>query len=106
LICDSCILPKYPTKSNGLPIDYHTQDFVEVIRQAEPDGLDAVFDGMSGDYFKRGYSLLKRGGILVGYGIAKKFPILEAAQANKPLESGQVIGNIVLLAPELVLNSQ
>jgi NADPH:quinone reductase-like Zn-dependent oxidoreductase len=34
--------------------------------------------------------------------IAKKFPILEAAEANALLESGQVIGNIVLLAPELL----
>jgi NADPH:quinone reductase-like Zn-dependent oxidoreductase len=34
--------------------------------------------------------------------IAAKFPILEAAQANALLESGQVIGNIVLLAPELL----
>jgi NADPH:quinone reductase-like Zn-dependent oxidoreductase len=34
--------------------------------------------------------------------IAKKFPILEAAKANELLESGQVIGNIVLLAPELL----
>jgi hypothetical protein len=34
--------------------------------------------------------------------IAKKFPILEAAQANALLESGQVIGNVVLVAPELL----
>jgi NADPH:quinone reductase-like Zn-dependent oxidoreductase len=145
------------------PIDYHTQDFVEVIRQKEPGGLDAVFDGMGGDYFKRGYSVLRRGGTLVGYAnplsvsrtlkhlgqvvlfdllpngksaryygtgisrlnrrpfledwatlfklleegqikpiIAAKFPILEAAQANELLESGCVIGNVVLLAPELM----
>jgi hypothetical protein len=32
----------------------------------------------------------------------KKFPILVAAQANALLESGQVVGNIVLLAPELL----
>ena len=50
------------------PIDYHTEDFSQVIRQKEPDGLDAVFDGMAGDYFKRGFSLLRRGGTLVGYG--------------------------------------
>jgi NADPH:quinone reductase-like Zn-dependent oxidoreductase len=31
--------------------------------------------------------------------IEKKFPILEAAQANVLLESGQVTGNVVLLAP-------
>jgi len=151
------------TEHGATPIDYHTQDFVEVIRKAEPDGLDAVFAGMAGDYFKRGFSLLLRGGTLVGYAnplsfsrmlhllgqvilfnalpngksakyystgksrlnrrpfledwatlfklleedrikpvIMKKFPILEAAQANALLESGQVIGNVVLLTPELL----
>ena len=34
------------TELGAIPIDYHTQDFVEVIRQAEPDGLDFVFNGM------------------------------------------------------------
>ncbi|MFH1632818.1 MAG: medium chain dehydrogenase/reductase family protein [Chloroflexota bacterium] len=151
------------TEHGATPIDYQAQDFVEVIRQAEPDGLDAVFDGIGGDYIKRGFSLLRRGGTFVGYAnplslsrtfrllgqvilfnllpngrsatyystgksrldkrpflkdwaalfklleegkikpvIMKKFPILEAAQANALLESGQVIGNIVLLAPELL----
>jgi NADPH:quinone reductase-like Zn-dependent oxidoreductase len=147
------------------PIDYHTQDFVEVIRQAEPYGLEAVFDGtMRLDYIRRGLSLLRRGGMLVSYGepaglptlfrilatvivvnllpngksfklygtssyfvfdkrpfledwavlfklleegkvkpiIAQRFPILEAAQANALLESGQVIGNVVLVTPELL----
>ncbi len=32
----------------------------------------------------------------------EKLPIREAAQANALLESGQVIGNIVLVAPELL----
>jgi NADPH:quinone reductase-like Zn-dependent oxidoreductase len=147
----------------AVPIDYHTQDFVKVIREAEPDGLDAVFDGMAGDYYRRGFSVLRRGGVLVGYGnphspwatlnvlgqtalfsllpngrrakyystgvsrldrrpflkdwaalfgllgegkikpvIAARFPLLEAAKANELLESGQVVGNIVLLAPELL----
>jgi NADPH:quinone reductase-like Zn-dependent oxidoreductase len=147
----------------AIPIDYHTQDFSQVIRNAEPQGLDAVFDGMSGDYFRRSYSLLRRGGTLVGYGnpqstvgmlkflgqiilfgllpdgksarsystglsrldwrpfledwnklfelleqgkinpvIAARFPILEARKANALLESGQVVGNIVLVAPELL----
>jgi NADPH:quinone reductase-like Zn-dependent oxidoreductase len=34
--------------------------------------------------------------------IAKRFSILEAAQANALLESGQVTGNVVLLASELL----
>jgi NADPH:quinone reductase-like Zn-dependent oxidoreductase len=157
------ILAKY----GATPIDYHTQDFVEVMRRAEPEGLDVVFDGMGGNYFGRGCSLLRRSGKLVSYGntlgvsstlkllgqtvlynllpngksaavygtgisrfnrrpfledwdtlfklleegridpvIAARFPILEAAKANELLESGQVIGNIVLLAPELFNLSQ
>ena len=34
--------------------------------------------------------------------IAKRYPILEAAKANELLESGQVSGNIVLLASQLL----
>jgi NADPH:quinone reductase-like Zn-dependent oxidoreductase len=151
------------TEYGATPIDYHTQDFVEVIRQAEPDGLDAAFDGMGGDYLDRGFSLLRRGATWVPYGnplslsglllllaklvllnvlpngrslklygtttskfgrrgyledwatlfklleegkikpvIMEKFPLVEAAKANAVLESGQVIGNVVLMAPELL----
>jgi NADPH:quinone reductase-like Zn-dependent oxidoreductase len=143
------------------PIDYHSQDFVSVIRQAEPEGLDFVFNGMAEETFERGLSVLRRGGVLVHYGgpqslsrlllliakivlynllpngktikgygthrlgvdlfkkdwailfhllaggqikpvISRKFPILEAAKASELLESGQVTGNLVLLAPELL----
>lgn len=147
------------------PIDYHTQSFVDVIRQAEPDGLDVVIDGMMQlETIRGGLSLLRRGGRLVAYGepagwtvllrvlgtmlrvnllptgktlklygtsfysvgdpqpflddwatlfklleegkikpiIAKRFPILEAAQANALLESGEVTGNVVLVTPELL----
>ena len=34
--------------------------------------------------------------------ITAKFSIMEVAKANELLEGGQVIGNIVLLAPELL----
>jgi len=147
------------------PIDYHTQDFVEVIRQAEPDGLAAVLDGMTRPaIIQRGLPLLRRGGTFVSFGepegfsallrilatlikvkvrpngrsfklygtsfyfvgdkrpfledwatlfrwleagkikpvIAQKFPIVAAAQANALLESGEAVGNIVLLASELL----
>lgn len=149
------------TELGAVPIDYHTQDFVEVIRQAEPEGIDYVFNGMAGEYIERGLAVLRKGGVLVFYGgpqnfsgmllllaklilfnllpngkaikgygthridinllkedwlalfklleqgrikpiIAARFPILEAAQANELLESGNVTGNVVLLAPELL----
>lgn len=143
-------------------IDYRTQDFVEVVHQLQPEGLDAVFDGIGGGYLKRGIGLLKRTGVWVSYAnplgltslvgllghvlchnllpgnrkltlygtgvsyinwrpflqdwatlfellgagkikpiIAARFPLLEAVQANALLESGQIVGNIVLVAPQL-----
>jgi NADPH:quinone reductase-like Zn-dependent oxidoreductase len=148
------------TQYGATPIDYHTQDFAAVIREAEPQGIDAVIDGMTRPgTIRRGLSLLRRGGTLVSYGepagfgdlfrvlatlartnltpdgkscklygtspyflgkrrpfledwatlfhllqegqiepvIAARFPLLEAAQANALLESGQVTGNIVLV---------
>lgn len=51
----------------AIPIDYRSQDFEEVIREAEPDGLDAIFDGVGRDYIGRSFSLLKPGGTYVGY---------------------------------------
>lgn len=52
----------------AIPIDYRTEDFVQVVRAHCPAGLDAVFDGMAGGNYRRGYSLLSRGGRLVGFG--------------------------------------
>jgi len=152
------------TNFGAIAIDYRAEDFVEVIRRAEPDGLDAVVDGVGGDYLKRAFPLLRRGGVLVEYGnplslrgtlrllarmlvlnllpngrkvkfygatafmvfnrkpfvedwpvlfrllqegkirpvISGVFPLVEAARANALLESGQVVGNLVLAAPELL----
>ena len=63
----SCSKHYILTELGATPIDYHTQDFVEVIHQAEPDGIDFVFDGMGGDYSERGLAVLRRGGMLVEY---------------------------------------
>lgn len=51
------------------PVDYHTQDFVEVVRKAEPEGIDVVIDGMMRlDTIQGALSLLRRGGRLVSFG--------------------------------------
>ncbi len=61
-------------RENGaIPIDYRTQDFVAVIRQTEPEGLDFVFNGMDERYFERGLAVLRRGGVLVSYGAPQSF---------------------------------
>ncbi|EMP56610.1 alcohol dehydrogenase [Marinobacter santoriniensis NKSG1] len=50
------------------PIDYRNEDFVETIRAAIPQGLDAVFDGIGGDNLKRSVKVLGKEGKLVAYG--------------------------------------
>lgn len=55
------------------PIDYCTQEFVKVIQQAEPAGLNFVFNGMGEEYFERGLAMLQRGGALVHYGAPQSF---------------------------------
>jgi NADPH:quinone reductase-like Zn-dependent oxidoreductase len=55
------------------PIDYRTQDFVQVVRQEEPEGIDYVFNGMADEYFERGLAVLRRGGAFVHYGGPQSF---------------------------------
>jgi len=154
------------TEFGATPIDYRTQDFVDVIHQAEPNGLDFVFEGIGGEEGDRALSILRSGGKMVAYAapagllstmrdmfkllqinlfakgksaefygitalylrdkkpfmddlpklfkmlgegkinpvITAKLPLLEARKSNEMLENGQVIGNIVLLVPELMEN--
>ncbi len=52
----------------AVPIDYHTQDFVKVLHECEPGGIDFVFNGMGEETFGRGLAVLRKGGVLVHYG--------------------------------------
>lgn len=142
----------------ALLIDYVTNDFVDIIRNTKPEGMDFVFDGLGGVYIKKSIKIIHRGGKLVEYGfslksftyfmktmfdmfsglpkgvkskaygisvnykmnrkhvledmvvlfnfleegrikplIYKRMPLLDAAEANRLLESGQVTGKIVLI---------
>ena len=51
-----------------LPIDYHNEDFIELIKRQYPEGIDAVFDPFGGDIARKSFKLLKRNGILIGFG--------------------------------------
>ena len=68
-----------PSKHNllreygAIPIDYHTQDFVDFLKAAEPAGLDFVFNGMGEETFSRGLAVLRKGGVLVHYGGPQSF---------------------------------
>jgi NADPH:quinone reductase-like Zn-dependent oxidoreductase len=50
------------------PIDYRNEDFLERVRQLTGDGVDAAFDPIGGDNFRRSFMALRRGGRLVAYG--------------------------------------
>jgi NADPH:quinone reductase-like Zn-dependent oxidoreductase len=143
------------------PLDYRGDEWAKTIREAEPDGLDFVFNGMGQEYFELGLALLGRGGVLVAFGapqsfkdflllvvkllfynllpngkrikgygthregietfkedwsalfgllangrieplVARRFALLDAVNAYESLQSGGVVGNLVLLAPELL----
>ena len=60
-------------KFGAIPIDYHTQDFVEILKKLEPEGIDFVFNGMSEEYFSRAMVVLRPGGVLVHYGAPTSF---------------------------------
>lgn len=63
------------------PIDYKNTDFVAVMKQMKPEGVTAVFDAIGGNHLIRSNAVVKKGGILVAYGIIaavqqKKHPAL------------------------------
>ena len=60
-------------RENGCnhPIDYHSVDYArEVRRLANGRGVDVVLDALGGSDWKKGYSLLRPGGLLVLFGWA------------------------------------
>ena len=56
------------TSLGGTPIDYKSEDFLERIQDLSGEGVDAAFDAIGGDNFKRSFKSLKKGGTLVAYG--------------------------------------
>ncbi|MDK2977463.1 MAG: NADPH:quinone reductase [Bacteroidales bacterium] len=56
------------TKYGGIPIDYKSEDFVKRVHELSSEGVDAVFDPIGGENFKKSFKTLKPGGILVAFG--------------------------------------
>lgn len=50
-------------------INYRDEDFVEVVKQAVPEGVDVVLDNMGAKYLKQNMKTLRRGGTLVVIGL-------------------------------------
>ncbi len=54
--------------AGAIPIDYKTTDFADYIKNHTEGGLDAVFDPIGGDNFRKSFSILRKGGKLIAYG--------------------------------------
>jgi NADPH:quinone reductase-like Zn-dependent oxidoreductase len=80
------------------PLDYRSHDFVEVIRASPGGAVDAVFDPIGGRHFNRSYSVLRHGGIMVGYG--QSAAVAANGTPDRALGARGFLGGIVL--PKLV----
>lgn len=56
------------TRYGAVPIDYRSEDFVQIVRGRAPEGVDAVFDPIGGSNWERSFQTLSAGGRFVGYG--------------------------------------
>nr|CEL20072.1 putative dehydrogenase [Kibdelosporangium sp. MJ126-NF4]CTQ97296.1 putative dehydrogenase [Kibdelosporangium sp. MJ126-NF4] len=88
-------------KFGGHPIDYRTEDFVDVIRALPGGSVYAAFDAIGGSHFNKSSSVIERGGILVAYG---QSAALVDGQAKKAVGARGFLGGIVL--PKLVPNGK
>src|SRR5690554_2286272 len=50
------------------PIDYRSEDFVKRVLSLAGTGVDAAFDPIGGDNFRKSFNVLRKGGKLVAYG--------------------------------------
>jgi len=71
----------------AIAIDYQTEDFVSVVREA--GGVDAAFDPIGGTHFVGSYRTLRRGGTLVGFGVSSAW---SGGKANGPRAGLSLLG--------------
>lgn len=82
---------KHPlvTAFDATAINYHTEDFVRrTLDWTDGKGVDAAFDTISFDYFKRSFSCLNKSGTLVAYGV------YQATAGLHDKRGGKVLGDV------------
>ncbi|MGO4106674.1 zinc-binding dehydrogenase [Paenibacillus sp. YAF4_2] len=67
------------TSYGAFPIDYRSQDFVKVLREQAPEGMDIVLDPIGGDNYRRSLQTLSANGRFISYGYTS---ILQEGEAE------------------------
>lgn len=92
-----------------MAIDYHTQDFDQVVRTAYPNGIDAVLDTVGGATLQNSFRLLKPGGRLLSIvepirtehpGIEAKFMLVQP-NGEQLREIGRLIEEGKISPPQI-----
>lgn len=81
------ILARFDT----VPMDYRHEDFVEVLRQKAPEGMDVVFDAIGGSNYDKSLHTLSKKGRFIGYGYTS---ILQQGEASEWSQSWQSLGGM------------
>lgn len=76
------------SKYGGIPIDYKNEDFVKRIHELSSGGVDAAFDPIGGENFKKSFKTVKPGGILIAFGF---YNAVMGKGGNIPLEFMKVL---------------
>ncbi len=59
------------SQAGAEPINYRTEDYARRIRTDGPEGIDAIFDGIGGNSWRKDLPLLRAGGHLAVYGFTE-----------------------------------
>ncbi|MEI2774847.1 MAG: zinc-binding dehydrogenase [Tetrasphaera sp.] len=84
-------------REGARPIDYETEDVLQVVRDVTQEGVAAAFDHIGGTHFLISYACLRSPGILVAYGQDR------ALRNGKKFMPAGVVGFLGgIIAPKLV----
>ncbi|RXT02824.1 medium chain dehydrogenase/reductase family protein [Ammoniphilus sp. CFH 90114] len=84
---------KHPIVSRygATPIDYRTEDFVEVLGGLAPGGVEAVFDPIGGSNWQRSIQTLSSKGRFIGYGYTS---VLSEANPEEWIKDWKIFSGI------------
>jgi NADPH:quinone reductase-like Zn-dependent oxidoreductase len=83
------------------PIDYRTLDYADEVRRLTGgEGVDVVLDALGGRDWKKGYGLLRPGGLLIAFGWAN----MSQGERRNPLRVMKELTGLPMFTPTTLMN--